>query len=495
MLALPRHRALLAAIIGGGIAVYAGLQIGSDNPGLAIALGVGIALMLVAHLWDQSIEAVLLGGALLGYILGNRGFAQVMPSGLPLFYAELALALGGSVFLLRCALARELPLRADYLNMAIVAWILISGARLYGDIRAHGIAALRDFAMVYYAGFFFLSQRAAASPGGRRLILRCLTLSTALLVPLFLVEEAWMSFFVQNFALFGTPLILHKPDLVSVYAGVGLVWSYYNFQKKRTASWVMLFLTSLLGIVHISTRAMFVALFTIMVATFALGQRRFSRWVALSAIGGSLLLTSIAMLSPGPFTDTKLYSLYEHARSIVDIGGQHRYSNEEAASSGDNNRFRFIWWRLLTERTMGENPLFGLGWGSDLADDFIRAYNPMEADTFSARSPHNFLLTLFARSGLLGLAGFLAIVAGMTRSCWLSRDAPDPRQSGLWLSAWVVLLCACFGVVLEGPMGAVVFWILAGLANGFEQGEKVPDDTQGNTAAETLAVDVPRPHN
>jgi hypothetical protein len=31
-----------------------------------------------------------------------------------------------------------------------------------------------------------------------------------------------------------------------------------------------------------------------------------------------------------------------------------------------------------------------------------------------------------------------------------------------------MFVCACFGVVLEGPMGAVIFWTLLGMASGIE---------------------------
>jgi hypothetical protein len=40
----------------------------------------------------------------------------------------------------------------------------------------------------------------------------------------------------------------------------------------------------------------------------------------------------------------------------------------------------------------------------------------------------------------------------------------------------VILTSACFGVVLEGPMGAVVFWSVLGLANGIGGGGAgIPD--------------------
>jgi len=39
----------------------------------------------------------------------------------------------------------------------------------------------------------------------------------------------------------------------------------------------------------------------------------------------------------------------------------------------------------------------------------------------------------------------------------------DPSL-GTWCAAWVILVSACFGAVLEGPMGAVIFWSALGLA-------------------------------
>ena len=69
--------------------------------------------------------------------------------------------------------------------------------------------------------------------------------------------------------------------------------------------------------------------------------------------------------------------------------------------------------------------------------------------------------------GGVGLAALLAIIAAMTLQTWRAlRDrTTDPTAVGLWCAAWVIFTSACFGVVLEGPMGAVVFWSLLGMAN------------------------------
>jgi hypothetical protein len=84
--------------------------------------------------------------------------------------------------------------------------------------------------------------------------------------------------------------------------------------------------------------------------------------------------------------------------------------------------------------------------------------------------------------GCAGLAVLLAVAAAMVVKSWRAwRDrSTDLLACGLWGAAWVIFVSACFGVVLEGPMGAVVFWTVLGLANGMNA---APAPTDGPTAA------------
>ena len=59
---------------------------------------------------------------------------------------------------------------------------------------------------------------------------------------------------------------------------------------------------------------------------------------------------------------------------------------------------------------------------------------------------------------------------------WQTLHDPDHRGLGMWIGAWVVFVSACFGVVLEGPMGAVLFWVMLGAANGALQMTKSPTE-------------------
>jgi O-antigen ligase len=134
---------------------------------------------------------------------------------------------------------------------------------------------------------------------------------------------------------------------------------------------------------------------------------------------------------------------------------------------------------------MSENPVFGLGFGHDLARDFLMEYNP-EIEDFTARSPHSIVVSTIGRMGLAGLVAFLVFAGVLVVRTWRTFRSPDITrlQLGLWAAVWVILVSACFGVVLEGPMGAVVFWILLGMANAATTEPTDPDTATVNAGTE-----------
>ena len=180
----------------------------------------------------------------------------------------------------------------------------------------------------------------------------------------------------------------------------------------------------------------------------------------------AVVMVFIAEIQGESWRQTPLHRVYERVLSIADPLGQRAYQTEDAFK-GDNNVFRMVWWRAAVTETMETDRWFGLGFGHDLAARFVRQYLP-ETEDFTARSPHNVLITVFARMGFVGLACFIALLIAMGLRTWLAlRTSEMLFTSGVWwCAAWVILVCACFGVVLEGPMGAVVFWtILENFAN------------------------------
>jgi hypothetical protein len=54
---------------------------------------------------------------------------------------------------------------------------------------------------------------------------------------------------------------------------------------------------------------------------------------------------------------------------------------------------------------------------------------------------------------------------------------------------WAIFGSACFGVVLEGPMGAIVFWTLLGVANA----RTLDESTEFETSTSPHQIKVQRP--
>jgi len=106
----------------------------------------------------------LLGYLLAGYLLFDKAFAYIHLPGTPLYVGEMVLVVGGVGVLaatgyLRAAVSE--PVLA--LLAALFLWGLI---RFLPGLRAYGIDAVRDFALVYYSLFaFFTAAALARSPG------------------------------------------------------------------------------------------------------------------------------------------------------------------------------------------------------------------------------------------------------------------------------------------------------------------------------------------
>lgn len=463
MIAVP-WRARLFAIAAGIAGVWLGFQLATGNfagPGLCAGV---LGLFLLSRLQPLPIGTLLLGLVTAGYIVGNRGFAQVMVTNLPILPAEAMLAFGGMLLLIQSAWRRELPVRWDALHLALLVWIALGALRIAFDFRSYGFMAVRDFATVYYALFFFLGRELAREERGRRFFETIVMVSAVALLPLFFLYDRFASFFLEVLTWRGNPLIFYKGDLAGTCMGVGSVLFYVRSERQARRFNLAISLVLAAGVLASGNRASMLGL---VVATGWLAVRGHWRFAIAQAINASVLSIAIvvgAALLHIPWEKTPVFGLYERVISVFDPLGHRVYRGEETYNKGDNNIFRSVWWQAVIDETVEENPYVGLGFGRDLAERFVREYYPESSEEFTARSPHNILLTIFARMGAIGLLTFLIVCAFIAARTWravgLSLEAAAP-----WCASWVILTSACFGVVLEGPMGAVVFWTMLGVAD------------------------------
>jgi hypothetical protein len=476
-------RLWLLAIIGACFGIFVGAKVANEEYGWVGLAALACCWVIVERTSDAPPDAWLLAVVMIGLIVGNRGFAQFQPAArIPLLPAEAVLLVAVPALIFRMVVKRTAGVRKDLLNGSILVWVVIGAARLPLDINRYGIVALRDFATIYYASFFFIGQAFGSQVASDKVLKRALTVAFLVLPPVVVVIQLAPDFLMDNFTWRGVPLIYHKSDLISTSLAAGFFWLWTRMEKSNRRSWVIPAAVSLLLIGTIpSPRAAMAAVLLTSMLWLAIG-----RWRILAAQLGIISAASILTLAVVGFSGKDIrtsapYSAYEHAISIFDPQGTGNYINAESGDPGGNNRFRLIWWRDVIDETLATSPVFGLGFGSDLASRFLADYDLLSDENFSARSPHSMVMTVFGRMGILGLVAWIAVSVGLGKMVWRLFRRREPDGIGLACIVCITWISACFGVVLEGPMGAVVFWSVAGLANARAWLGTTP---QGSVAAE-----------
>ncbi len=464
----PRTRLILVSLVAGIVAIWPAAEMASGSylwPGLAVVAAVAGVLI---HLLKIEGDVILLGLVIIGYIVGNRGFAQFMPiPGIPLLPAEAALMVALGWRLVRCAFARRLPVERDRLHWLILAWLVVGSARFIFDLPRHGFLAARDFAVVYYALLFFIARHMAQDAAARRYLIGCVLAGCVMLAVTFPLDQTFPQLFSTWLRFGSTYVIVYKADLALGFIAAGSIL-LFEWARGRHRLWALplasaMFFYAMVG----DVRAVMVGGATTLL--FLAAARRWAfplvqGTLAMLALGG---LIFAAVIANHPWAGDKLDELRAQTGSIISVA---RPGSDFALKSYkfDNNRFRLVWWKTVATEVWGTNPLFGLGFGHDLAAGFLAEYDQDLGDDFVTRSPHCIAITALGRMGLVGAVIWFAFCIVLLGRFWRALRDPstDPLDVGLWCGLWVILVSATFGVVLEGPMGAVVFWSLLGLAHG-----------------------------
>jgi len=457
-MAVPEDRLWIVGISAAGLLLSAwlGYQIGNGDlfiPLLALACLVCLGFTLIFAPQVRA-EVLILAFLIFGYIVGSRGFAGIKPiPGARLYFAEIGMVVCVTFYAMRNAFLKQNPIPAGVLSHTILLFLLSGLVRFAVDFHAYKELAVRDFAAVYYAAFFFLGFSASQHLPSRRFLDNTLLAALLLLIPIYLIyflaPELLMVLTIQE-----DPVIFQKEDLMAAF----LSWGSFCFflrggTSKHSIIYGILSMVMLALMLHGGCRAVYVGTAFGCVLLLAAGQYK---WLAVQACAG--LLAAIIVLSVVGFN--RQYGVYEAVK--LSHGGED--------SSSDNNQFRIVWWRSVVHETREKSPIFGLGFGYDFAARFLEVYTgKLAPETFDVRSPHNYFITIYGRMGAAGECVWLAIVFLIGKNALESaynvrRGRQELSDLAPWTGVAVLLGAAMFGVVLEGPMGAVPFWCALGMA-------------------------------
>jgi hypothetical protein len=460
-------------VLSAAAGVLASTQAG---PLLVLAAAVGIACVALRAYGRVPLVVQLVMVVFAGYVLLNRNFAElhVRVGQLPIYVGEILLA----VTLPWAMLNWPRGTRIAPLWILLAAWLAYATARLLAGGSEYGLDAIRDFAIAYYALFAVVGYVLWPTISRRQWT----TFFTLLFVAILPIQA-----YVIVAGPFGIPIpgseaptLVNRQDVMAVSL---IIAATFFLLVLRTAP---------LAPVRIAASSVALAMVIpqevraatlcagVLLAVFAF-QRRWG--VLLGLVGlpvlGFLIMTLAGVEVRGRTGTSSPEMWINRQVSTISalLSGAAATEARLGVFSGqdvglDTVAWRLAWWNALVDDVGSsvETTFFGRGFGANLTEPL--GFQPDPTNPRLVRSPHNFLLTLLARTGLVGLALWLGAMM-----CWLipvARNIRTAARAGrhtdadyvLWLTAYplAIMVAALFGVVLEGPYGAIPCYILLGMS-------------------------------
>ena len=424
--------------------------------------------------------------ALLAYLAGITIFGKG-PTYLgypPVYWGEIVLGLGLLWALARKGAAGLGNQQLRPLSAAVLLFVAYGMVRTCISFSEWGLDAWRDAAVWYYAGFYFIGINVARLPrlGNRVWRAVCGFWVAALLwgVAETLSGNA-LSTLSPIIPWRGVPVLSSSHSDLLQNMALGSILVLCVQRAKRSPLWQnLLWVVAVVGFVLFLLsygRGVKVGLGLGILCVIALNLRQVrsiqfsARLYRLLAVAVITLLLLVATLGLG----------------LGDVGHMSRFEEVSLASDHGSVHWRLIWWEHLMTELVERNPLFGLGFGENLA-----AFNPyIETGDYSSwpiRAPHNVNVTVLSRMGFVGFAIWLAVllrgIGGLFLRIWRSDVGTRPHASLRLRAAsrlrtvrreevsfWLLMLLTTlgngsFGVLMEGPVLGVWFWFALGFSSG-----------------------------
>jgi hypothetical protein len=350
--------------------------------------------------------------------------------------------------------------------LCLTGWV---ASRTALDFPRYGVDSLRDSVIVIYGAFAFITATLVIEhPARLDRVVRYYRFFCAWfpilssVVLLLLVTGAPQ----PSWPFSGWPLFSTRTGEMAVHLAGCLAFVLLGFRKVGWL-WCVCFLVSAAAIFAQSRGGMLAVVVAGMLATFL---SRNGKQVFRLALVAAIICLVAGLVGFGIDTaGGRGLRLEQITANVTSLFGDSTTGNLDGTK-----RWRMGWWEAIIQYTLhGEYFWYGKGYGPNLAvvDGFVVG---LETDGPPLRSPHNAHLTILARSGVPGLALWVAMLA-----TWFGMLARNARAALLrgdmawarffqWLVCYLLALVidATFDVALEGPMLGIWFWTLFGLGLG-----------------------------
>ncbi|HVM18860.1 MAG TPA: O-antigen ligase family protein [Egibacteraceae bacterium] len=429
---------------------------------------------------------------LCGYLFFGRPFAYLHVPGIPVYPGEVVLLIG-VIEALRCSPAVTGLFRRSAPAVPIALFCGYGALRLAADLPDHGLMAVRDSAMWYYATFAVL---VAVAIRVRDDLLPFWLGLYRRVIPLYLLWFPIAVVLARSVPVYiripDAPVHLfeYKPGDYAVAAGAAVAFLWLVDRPADDQGRLRRLALTVLGAVGLlvagtQNRAGLLAAAVMMLCLLVFTPAR-SRLVV---TGGAAMLALLALVAAFdvriPLQGREL-SLEQLGDNLASVVAPERTDEQQLV--GTVAWRQELWTRTATDVLEGPAE-FGFGFGPNLAARY--GFGIWEG----LRNPHNSHLTVLARMGMLGALLWVLLWSvwyhRLLRMVW-RRRYHGPRDLSL-LAAWCViaitglLINAAFDPSLEGPQAGIWLWTFTGLGLGISA-RRVPGGRRFRAAAQPTAA-------
>jgi O-antigen/teichoic acid export membrane protein len=442
-----------------------------------------------------------LGFLLGGYLFFSKSFAYLHVPGTPVFVGEIVLGIGLFEVLRVPSPWRHLLSRAPALRVILVLLALWC-VRLYFDLPAYGLDALRDSSIVYYGLFALLTAAAVVCEptflprllGWYRRVLPAFLIWAPIAVLLAEVDA------LASVTVPGTDTGINSFKAgdfgVQVAVAIGFLWlerpRAVGGRPRSLFAAIALSLVGLVALFAIFTqnRGGFMAgtaMLLVVVVYLSPGRRR--RLAVPLMVGVATMTLLVLLLNvrlPGGEREVSLQQVTANMLSI--------FQRDRGQKLSGTVEWREQFWQRIRDDMLSSGTWrTGLGFGVVLGD---RYGGSDPDDPRPLRSAHNTHLTVFARTGIVGLAVWallwLVWFHGLHR--WIRRRPTGVRDPDTAIAVWLMgsavglLVNAYFDPSLEGPQACIWLYVVVGIGAAMTRRQRAfsPPGVHGGNGSRTI---------
>ena len=348
---------------------------------------------------------------------------------------------------------------APVLPLAI--WWIVAIPQLVMGFSEHGFWALRDATSLIETLFLWIGFVVASAPGAPAKIVRWFN-RTIFFGALIALSYPFRNFFVQYSPVIisaqGKPTPFFFTYIMTPMAGLTAAFRLFLLDTRYSgvrSTWIAALLIVFVAVIF-QARTIYMQIFFLFALLALVRPANVLRLSAPIAVAVALFVGLLALGVPIPGRISGNVSLEFYLEHFLAIGGSGsgEWGDDTLRGAAAGVEQRFFWWEKiwLNVTSSWTTTLFGLGYGVSLVG--LSAADPSIAA--EVREPHNSLISVFGRTGVVGLVACvclhisLAIIIVRTYLAYRAKGSDTIAQ-------WILTLGALFGMFWVASIGEDAF--------------------------------------